>query len=179
MCDYEAEDKYDLDAHTWHDHEEEMDETIGCNSCDKTVSSLGQLMQHKKKKHSDKVSSCWKFSEGCCPFGEERCWFLHNNKENDFKCSICDKTFNTQKYLMIHRKSEHADTIQKCKNDGSCLFKNDCWYKHDKIDDNGHENNDKNENVIQKLFEVVEKNLKKLTRLESMSQKNNQWKRIN
>ena len=34
-CDYEAEDKYDLDAHTYHDHEEEM-ESIGCNSCEKT-----------------------------------------------------------------------------------------------------------------------------------------------
>ena len=90
-CDYEAEDKYDLDAHTWTEHEEEKDETGGCNACEKTFSSLVNLMHHKKKKHSDKVSSCWKFSEGCCPFGEERCWFLHNSNSNDFKCSNCDE----------------------------------------------------------------------------------------
>ena len=143
MCDYEAEDKYDLDAHTWTDHEEKEEETIGCNSCDKAFPSLHHLMHHKKKKHSDKVRSYWKFAEGCCPFGEEKCWFLHNNISNDFECSICDKTFNTHKHLMKHRKSEHVNTIEKCRNDGACLFKNYFWYKHDKIYENGHENNDK------------------------------------
>ena len=49
---------------------------------------------------------------------------------------------------MKYRKSEDVNTIEKCRNDGAFLFKNDCWYKYDKIDENGQENNDKNEIVI-------------------------------
>ena len=104
LCDYEAEDKYDLDNHTWTEHEEPENEPIVCNSCDKTFASLKQLMHHKKIKHSDKVRNCWKFIEGCCPFGEENCWFIHDSKPNDFTCSICDEKFKTQTVIVKHRK---------------------------------------------------------------------------
>ena len=172
-CDYEAESKYDLDAHTWTEHEEDEDETIVCNLCEKTFSTLGHLMQHKKTKHSDKVSSCWKYVAGKCSFGEEQCWFLHNSKKvNDFKCSICDEMFNTQKDLMKHRKSEHINVIKKCKNYDACLFKKECWYTHEDIDGHQQESNDKNENIIQQLFEVVEKFTEKVTRLEKISSQN-------
>ena len=96
-------------------------------------------MHHKKRKHSEKVSNCWKFLEGCCPFGEDN-------------CSICDENFKTQTILMKHRKSEHGNSIEKCKNNEGCLFKNECWYKHEEMNDNDYENYDKKENIIQKLF---------------------------
>ena len=172
-CDYEAEDKYDLDAHTWTEHEETEDEHLVCNSCDKIFASLKELMNHKKRKHSEKVSNCWKFQEGCCPFGEDNCWFIHNSKPNDFKCSICDENFKTQTILMKHRKSEHGNSIKKCKNNEGCLFKNECWYKHEEMNDNDYENDDKKENHIQKLFEVVEKCTEKVTKLENINLQNN------
>ena len=172
-CEYEAEDKYDLDAHTWTEHDdEEAEESIVCTFCDKRFTSLEQLMKHKKKKHTDKVSSCWKFVDGNCSFGDEKCWFNHNSKSNNFKCSICDEHFKTQSDLMKHRKSGHADLIKECKNANACPFKKHCWYKHEEIDNN--ENNDKNANIIQKLFEVVEKFTEKVTRLENTTFENNQ-----
>ena len=84
--------------------------------------------------------------------------------------------FNTQKDLMKHRKSEHVKVIKKCKNYDACIFKKECWYTHEDIDGHQQENNDKNENIIQKLFEVVEKFTEKVTRLEKISSQNIQWK---
>ena len=172
-CDYEAEDKYDLDAHRWTEHEdEEEDKSIVCTFCDKIFTSLEHLMQHKKRKHTEKVSSCWKFVDGNCSFGDERCWFNHNTNSNNFKCTVCDEEFKTQSALMKHRKSQHADFIKTCKNVNACPYKKDCWYKHQEIENNEHENNDKNANIIQKLFEVVEKFTEKVTRLENTTFQN-------
>ena len=33
-CSYEAEDMWDLDAHTWSEHDEEDDSNLKCNFCD-------------------------------------------------------------------------------------------------------------------------------------------------
>ena len=79
---------------------------------------------------------------------------------------------------MKHRKSEHANVIKTCKNTTTCLFKKECWFKHEELDNNHNEdeNNKNNEsaNIIQKLFKVVEKFTEKVTRLENLSLKNNQ-----
>ena len=131
-------------------------------------------MHHKKIKHSDKVRNCWKFIDGLCPFGEENCWFIHDSKPNDFTCSICDEKFKTQKVLMKHRKKEHGNLIEKCKNSDTCSFKKECWYKHEETSDNEFEDDEKKENIIQKLFEVVEKITEKVTKLENMNFQNNQ-----
>ena len=77
---------------------------------------------------------------------------------------------------MKHRKSEHWNSIKKCKNNEGCLFKNECWYKHEEINDNDYENDDKKENIIQKLFEVVDKFTEKVTKLENINLQNNKWK---
>ena len=114
-------------------------------------------MQHKKKMHREKVSSCWKFVKGNCPFGEEKCWFNHNSKVNNFECSICDQQFNTQSELMKHRKREHGNLIKTCNNAKACLLKKECWYKHEEFEKKEDENekNNENMNIIQKLFEVT------------------------
>ena len=57
---------------------------------------------------------------------------------------------------MKHRKKEHGNLIEKCKNNDTCSYKKECWYKHEEIDNNGYEEENKKENIIQKLFEVVE-----------------------
>ena len=75
---------------------------------------------------------------------------------------------------MKHRKIKHVNSIQKCKNNNECLFKKECWYKHENIGDNGQENNDKDENMIQTLFEVVEKFTENVTRLENISSQKDQ-----
>ena len=132
-CNYEAEDMYDLDAHTWSEHEEAEYYTIQCKFCDEAFHTLGDMMLHKKERHAVKVIDCRNFSIGQCSFGEDKCWFVHNNTIENFKCNMCDQTFHSRSDVMKHRKNMHLDCIQNCKNildKGSCPYKNDCWYKH-------------------------------------------------
>ena len=69
MCDQEAEDGYQLDAHIWTEHEDDDQSTyiFHCVQCDKKCKMLKDLMTHKKKKHLENVSICWNFSNGVCP----------------------------------------------------------------------------------------------------------------
>ena len=64
-CGYEAEDGYQLDGHFWSEHDEDDEEQMElfhCQNCDKTFSTMNDLMVHKKKKHVDNVDICWNFS---------------------------------------------------------------------------------------------------------------------
>ena len=77
-CDYEAEDKYELDAHTWELHDTEANEDIvTCWYCDDDFETKLDLMKHKKREHADRVNNCIKYAEGVCPFGEDSCWYHH------------------------------------------------------------------------------------------------------
>ena len=83
-CGYEAEDGYQLDGHFWSEHDEDDEEQMElfhCQNCDKTFSTMNDLMVHKKKKHVDIVDICWNFSNDACPFGDEKCWFQHKIKQ--------------------------------------------------------------------------------------------------
>ena len=48
-CDFEAEDGYQLDGHFWTEHDDEEEELLQCQHCDKTFSIMNDLMVHKKK----------------------------------------------------------------------------------------------------------------------------------
>ena len=50
-CDYEAEDRYDLDGHIWTEHEEDEDGHTNCKFCDEKFANVANLMMHKKIKH--------------------------------------------------------------------------------------------------------------------------------
>ena len=65
-CDYEAEDRYDLDGHIWTEHEEDEDGTICCKFCDEKFANIPNLMTHKKIKHREKIDYC-----------KNECWFRH------------------------------------------------------------------------------------------------------
>ena len=97
-------------------------------------------MIHKKIKHVENVNICWRFSNGFCPYGE-LCWFKHqinsieNKKDLDIKlikCNLCDKTLNDTKHLMIHRKKDHEEYLEKCMlfKKGNCTYKDKCCFSH-------------------------------------------------
>ena len=57
LCEYEAENMYDFDAHTWELHmssAEDGPNHIPCTFCDETFENNRDLMNHKKKEHTDK-----------------------------------------------------------------------------------------------------------------------------
>ena len=67
---------------------------------------------------------------------------------------------------MQHRKLYHAQMVKICRND-ECIYKKDCWFRHE------HEemeinNKEKNENITERLVNLVEKLNKKVITLESM-----------
>ena len=47
-CDYEEEDRYELDGHIWYEHEEDEDGDLSCNFCDEKFANIPDMMMHKK-----------------------------------------------------------------------------------------------------------------------------------
>ena len=137
-----------------------------CEFCSETFQTKRLLMEHKKEHHKDKVNACWNFSSGKCEFGDNLCWFLHSEtlecsrKEN--KCTICGKVFANKSDYMHHRKIEHAEIVQMCKNTNSCPYQN-CWFRHQpKIE---------KEDITEKILSMMEKFTQRIVILENIVNK--------
>ena len=128
------------------------------------------MMKHRKRSHADKVAQCTLHSGGNCFYGEELCWFNHNDQvkmTSDFICKVCNKTFQTRSRVMLHMKHEHSDNVQKCRSfsKGDCGYTS-CWFKHDeKVERNMNEVNT-DHNITDKLFEIMEKFAGRLKQIE-------------
>ena len=99
-------------------------------------------------------------------------------------CNLWGKVFTTRSSLLDHRKKEHGQAVQKCKNanNGVCIFGNEkCWFIHDnmKSNENMNNENEKNRNnikqkdtksnenyVIQKMMNMMETCTERILRLE-------------
>ena len=46
-CDYNAEDRYELDGHLWYGHEEDEDGHVFCKFCDERFANIPNMMMHK------------------------------------------------------------------------------------------------------------------------------------
>ena len=188
-CDYEAEDGYQLDAHTWSEHDDDNVEDdslvndahiIGCNICEEKFGTIRDLMRHKKKQHCDRVAVCWKFESGNCIYGDTDCWFRHCQPEKDtesttLKCNVCDKEFKCQTDLHRHRKKRHSQQVSKCKHekDGKCIFGSTyCWFIHENHEnvfesENNDESIKEHSDVIQKVFGMLEIMTKRIMKIEN------------
>lgn len=178
-CEFEAADGYELDAHVWseHDDDEIVDESIVCQYCDQSFSELKYFMAHKKIEHVEKVSVCWNFTDGSCIYGEQKCWFRHeecHNKpdEKTIICRICGETFLSIGLFMKHKKSEHIENVNFCTKykEGNCTYSEKCWFihEHEDLSKEGNVNHDK---TIEKLVGIVEKFTKKVVTIEDIVMK--------
>ena len=174
-CNFEAADGYEMDAHVWYEHEEEEDEQINCQHCDQTFSELKDLMTHKKNNHEERVRVCRHFIDGSCSYGEEKCWFVHKVCHNDgdknlVNCSFCGKDFESISNFMKHKKSEHKERVKLCKNNikGNCSYLENCWFIHEHLEKNEKEDNNE---MMQKIFDIVEKYTKKVNDFEKQLMK--------
>ena len=77
---------------------------------------------------------------------------------------------------MIHRKKLHIEIVPQCSKEESCQFGNlKCWYIHSIEDGIGEnydtQNNPKNDDLLEKLFDMVEKLQERILTLEIISKK--------
>ena len=89
----------------------------------------------------------------------------------EFKCNVCDIKFKTKAELRIHQKQTHKENIKACIKfkKGSCQYDNEnCWFLHDY--ENVQQNDDKE--IIQKLFEMMEKMTERILKIENENGKN-------
>ena len=181
-CDFEGADGYELDGHIWSEHDGNDGESFSCQFCEENFSFLKDLMVHKKSFHNEKVSICWNFSNKTCGYGED-CWFNHKESvtaQNVIECGICEKTFTSIILNKKHMKSEHAEKVKKCSKykEGWCSYSDNCWFIHENFSIENGENNEKdknenNEDMVKRLFNIVEKFTKRVIKNEEIMKKHN------
>ena len=150
-CDYEAQDRYELDGHIWTEHEEDEEGHVTCKFCSEKFATIANMMMHKKIKHREKIAICQNFIADGCPFEDKRCWFLHIESNETFKCNKCDKNFQTKSEFMQHRKKQHETMVQMCKNGPLCVFSHLCWFRHEMVEIIKSDENIENEKSKHKL----------------------------
>ena len=153
-----------------------------CKFCEENFELKSEVMKHSKREHSKSVSICWNFLAGCCEYEDSFCWFVHektlvNMMCTLLTCNICDLTFKSRQEYLKHRKLFHVEIVPECKKkmDGTCQYGDaKCWFKHsikeyNTKEQNGGKNIENNE-VVEKLFDIVEKVTERLAKIEKCNQ---------
>ena len=181
-CEFPAENIHDLVYHMHEFHPLESESDFICHYCGENFETKRDLMSHRKDTHIEKVKFCSYFAEGKCIFGDD-CWYNHsktgsNYDKTEYRCRVCDKSFVNRHDFMHHRRKEHAKNVPFCKNalKGTCHFGvNNCWFNHDENEiSNQNQNqsrenqNDMNQEVIGKLFEMMEKFTQRIVQIENV-----------
>lgn len=147
-------------------------EYIQCDLCEEKFQSKPEIMRHKKHVHANTVSSCWNYSLGNCEFGDSACWFIHSESESSkIRCKICNNIFLNKSEYHVHRKLKHTELVTPCleAKSNTCRYGDQkCWFSHDKSSqsDNLEKTVKDNNEVILRIFDVMEKMTKRISELE-------------
>lgn len=176
ICDYEAEDFYDLEAHTWSEHEEvekvdhskrnleennkesaecvsiqqvlhQNEGLITCNFCGENFATQRSVMEHKKRVHTEKVALCWNFSSGKCEFSDDSCWFIHGKNSNVMASFNCNIC---QHIFKTKNEMFYHQKHEHIKSTPKCKNKRTCIYGPEKCwfqhPEDEHQDNNLNKN---------------------------------
>ena len=133
-------------------------------------------MIHKKEEHREKVEYCWHDSAGTCPYGEQKCWFIHgkedaNSNASEYNSNFCEHICRNHSELLKHRKNKHKEHVPTCNKlkAGECIFgKESCWFNHEtknlhndkekdiENEDNANAMNKNGNEVIERIMEMME-----------------------
>ena len=133
-------------------------------------------MSHKKIDHSERVSLCYNFSNGTCPYEDDKCWFIHKETVEEqklYECSICRKTYERFNLYKKHMKFEHTEKVENCRKykGGACSYGENCWFIHENvqiIENNKKNENENNDENMKRLFDIVEKFTARVINIEDM-----------
>ena len=144
-CAFQGERGIDLKKHSATSGHTPSECIEDCSICGGKFVTYSLLMNHMKKEHPSKISSCWYFNNTTCKFEADECWSSHevepqiSQENSNFECRKCSKTFSRKGDLMKHIKKDHPMTAQKCRNflTGACDRSEDmCWFVHSKSEEN-------------------------------------------
>ena len=129
------------------------------------------LMRHNKELHIETVSTCWNYALGTCEFGEQGCWFIHSEPltSPNMHCKLCDKNFPNKLTFHMHRKQYHTALVTPCAQIDSCKYGEElCWFSHigNSKSENGEATANDNKEVLQRIFEIMEKMTERISELE-------------
>ena len=80
-------------------------------------------MKHSKRDHEKKTSVCSNFEIGVCNYEEKDCWFIHSKTMLvKLNCTLCEKTFLGRSEFFRHRKYNHPELVNKCRNEERCKY---------------------------------------------------------
>ena len=98
-------------------------------------------MNHRRDTHPERRRRCRNDLNGSCSYETNECWWKHkdspqvatNLKEKTEECTICEEMFLTKSEVMMHKKSQHEESVPVCYKlkEGKCDYPpNRCWYRH-------------------------------------------------
>ena len=73
--------------------------SIECFICTETFQSKDSMMKHRKIEHHHIVKLCYKQMNNECTFGDEKCWYKHNNKPIEINKYPEDEQAKTQSFF--------------------------------------------------------------------------------
>ena len=142
--------------------ESSLGDTFKCKVCKDEFCDWWNLMNHRRDTHPEARRRCRNDLNGVCDFpsdeGPKGCWWSHASKKPsslqspksdvDHKCNVCEKVLDTKFNMMTHKKAEHFESVQICKNFliGRCEFIK-CWFRHGET---------KNQNMTQEASHEAE-----------------------
>ena len=182
-CEFPAEDVYEIVDHMHGSHPIEIESEFKCHYCGECFENKKCFMEHRKEAHIEKVKPCSYFIEGKCDFDDE-CWYVHcstgsGHEKKEFICRVCDKRFTNKNDFMQHRTKEHVQNVFFCKNalKGTCRFgAKKCWFNHSDNEitytsgnenENGENLQNMNQEMMEKLFEMMEKFTQRIIQIEN------------
>ena len=71
-------------------------------------------MEHRKLKHSNKISACRKEIDGSCTFGDDKCWYSHKHSTNINKTGNInqDSELINRLFTMMEKFTERIENIE-------------------------------------------------------------------
>ena len=87
-----------------------------CNLCGKVFTTRSSFLDHRKKEHGQAVQKCKNANNGVCIFGNEKCWFIHDNNMKSNENMNNENYENTNNIKDKDNTNNENDVIKKMMN---------------------------------------------------------------